>query len=210
MQLTENPVISSLDLLEKINELRERAGERPLRRNVFNGRIEDELEGDNYKTFVIDDQRGVDSHGYQLTHQQALLVGMRESKVVRRGVLAYVESMSAAATSSAKVLARHAVRTSGADWKVLHQAREALGDEEFWAFALEATPVPAGRLPGRVFSYTPFVALGVGDTVDVEGEQAHPGLCKGYRDAMNYGAKAGKRFSGRKLGDGLVRITRVS
>lgn len=50
--------VSSVELLEKINELREQAGQPTLRRNVFNARIVDELEGSHYKTFVVEKDRG--------------------------------------------------------------------------------------------------------------------------------------------------------
>ena len=81
-----------------------------------NARIVDELEGDHYESFVVQNpnktetkafnSRIVDeidefiayetfvSHGqeskiYQLTEDQCLLVGMRESKGVRKSVLKY-------------------------------------------------------------------------------------------------------------------------
>ncbi|EFB9251935.1 hypothetical protein E8L62_01110 [Escherichia coli] len=82
--------MSSYDFLTKvINPARVEAGEKPVRNNDFVSRIEDELDGQNvtYEIFV---SFGQDVKSYTLNTDQLLLVGMRESKVVRRKVLAYI------------------------------------------------------------------------------------------------------------------------
>ncbi|HGF6106429.1 TPA: hypothetical protein ACF2UH_002693 [Escherichia coli] len=82
--------MTSHDFLTKvINPAREEAGEKPVRNNDFVSRIEDELEGQNvtYEIFV---RRGNEVREYSLNTDQLLLVGMRESKAVRRKVLAYI------------------------------------------------------------------------------------------------------------------------
>ncbi|HHW3381132.1 TPA: hypothetical protein ACULH9_003830 [Escherichia coli] len=82
--------MTSHDFLTKvINPAREEAGEKPVRNNDFVSRIEDELEGQNvtYEIFV---SFGKDVKSYTLNTDQLLLVGMRESKAVRRKVLAYI------------------------------------------------------------------------------------------------------------------------
>ncbi|WP_025757916.1 hypothetical protein, partial [Shigella flexneri] len=81
--------MSSYDFLTKvINPARVEAGEKPVRNNDFVSRIEDELDGQNvaYEIFV---SFGQDVKSYTLNTDQLLLVGMRESKAVRRKVLAY-------------------------------------------------------------------------------------------------------------------------
>ncbi|EFH4059093.1 hypothetical protein F9360_05180 [Escherichia coli] len=82
--------MSSYDFLTKvINPARVEAGEKPIRNNDFVSRIEDELDGQNltYEIFV---RKGQDVKSYTLNTDQLLLVGMRESKAVRRKVLAYI------------------------------------------------------------------------------------------------------------------------
>lgn len=82
--------MSSYDFLTKvINPARVEAGEKPVRNNDFVSRIEDELDGQNvaYEIFV---SFGQDVKSYTLNTDQLLLVGMRESKAVRRKVLAYI------------------------------------------------------------------------------------------------------------------------
>lgn len=210
---SETSTISSIELLEKINELREQAGQAPVRRNVFNARVEDELDGFNYKSFVVEGQRGSDSVGYELTYDQALLVGMRESKTIRRAVLAYVEQLrDGQVHGNPLVLARAELRSlslSAGVVKTLAEAREVLGDEVFWSFLSESKPLLASDIPKRVYAYDKFAMLDVGEGVEVEGLSAAPGVCKDYGNAVNYGLRAGKRFSGRKLGEGRVLITRI-
>ncbi|EFN0229121.1 hypothetical protein J5218_000749 [Escherichia coli] len=82
--------MSSYDFLTKvINPARVEAGEKPVRNNDFVSRIEGELDGQNvaYEIFV---SFGQDVKSYTLNTDQLLLVGMRESKAVRRKVLAYI------------------------------------------------------------------------------------------------------------------------
>lgn len=91
-----NPTVqtmSSKDLLEVINQVRESVGENKIRLNDFNNRIEDELENDNYETFVVQNLNNTESIHYRLTEEQCMLVAMRESKVVRRTVLNQLKMM---------------------------------------------------------------------------------------------------------------------
>lgn len=207
--------VSSVELLEKINELREQAGQATLRRNVFNARIVDELEGSHYKTFVVEkDRGGSDSVAYELTYEQAMLVGLRESKLIRRAVLTYLEQMRGASPEGNPLtLARAAIRSlrlSQETVDTLAGARTVLGDAEFWEFLVENKPIPLAAFPSRTYAYEKFSVLEVGEGVEVPGDSAAPGACKDYGVAVNYGLRSGRRFSGRKVGDGKVLITRVS
>lgn len=80
--------MTSLDLREIINAARAEHGESQIRNNDLVKRIEDELEGElgGCKTFVTA-QGGTPMKYYDLTRDQCTLVGMRESKGVRRSVL---------------------------------------------------------------------------------------------------------------------------
>lgn len=79
--------MSSKDLLEVINQVRSDIGEPLLRLNSFNLKIEDELEGDHYTKNVVENNNLTISYVYDLTIDQCILIGMRESKSVRRSVL---------------------------------------------------------------------------------------------------------------------------
>lgn len=86
--------MSSLELRELINSSRKSAGEPQVRNDQFLARVEDEL-GDElegvqkYYTPVYGNQVAT----YDLTLDQCMLVGMRESKSVRRSVLEKLKSL---------------------------------------------------------------------------------------------------------------------
>jgi phage antirepressor YoqD-like protein len=80
--------ISSNELRDMVNEARSQAGEPKVRNDQFIIRVQDEL-GDELgecKT-IAHPQSRVDMASYELTLDQCMLVGMRESKAVRRSVL---------------------------------------------------------------------------------------------------------------------------
>ncbi|MFW1970869.1 phage antirepressor KilAC domain-containing protein [Acinetobacter bereziniae] len=81
-------LMSSKELLELINHVRHGVGEPLLRLNSFNAKIEDELDGENYTKNVVRNFNNTESIVFQLTLDQCMLVGMRESKAVRKNVLA--------------------------------------------------------------------------------------------------------------------------
>lgn len=87
--------MSSTELLEVINMERVRFGEEPVRRNDFAGRVAHELAGDDYETIVVRNHNGTFSTTYQLTVDQCMLVAMRESRGVRRNVLAALKESEA-------------------------------------------------------------------------------------------------------------------
>lgn len=87
MESNKDLVMTSEEFLKTIiNPAREDAGEKPTRHNDLVTRIEDELDDQKltYESFV---RRGNNVKVYTLDYEQLLLVGMRESKAVRRVVL---------------------------------------------------------------------------------------------------------------------------
>ncbi|EXB47260.1 phage antirepressor KilAC domain protein [Acinetobacter baumannii 146457] len=78
---------SSLDLLKIINQVRQEFGEPTIRPNDFHARIHDELEGEHYETFVVNNPNRTVTVAANLNHDQSMLISMRESKGVRRKVL---------------------------------------------------------------------------------------------------------------------------
>ena len=79
--------MSSLELRQLINDSRAENQEPEIRLNKLNEKIADELEGQHYPKSVVKNPNGTESEIYHLTREQCTLVGMRESKAVRRSVL---------------------------------------------------------------------------------------------------------------------------
>lgn len=86
--------MSSLDFLNNIiNPARVEAGETPHEPRKFLAKIEDELELDGTgKKFRLNSNHTQTAY-YDLDFDQMMLVGMRESKAVRRAVLAKLKVM---------------------------------------------------------------------------------------------------------------------
>ena len=80
--------MSSIELREMINDARALAGEPKVRNDHFLSRVEDEL-GDDLEGVkkYFTPHHGNQVATYDLTLDQCMLVGMRESKAVRRSVL---------------------------------------------------------------------------------------------------------------------------
>lgn len=87
------PTMSSIELLALINQARAAFNEPEVRRNQFNARVEDELEGTHYKKTVVTNENGTESVVFKLSQDQCMLVSMRESKAVRRWVLEKIKAM---------------------------------------------------------------------------------------------------------------------
>ncbi|RNF93724.1 phage antirepressor [Pseudomonas putida] len=86
--------MDTTELLALVNEARAAFGEGSVRHNDFVARCKDELDGEFYETFVIKlDGPGRPSEGLRLTADQCKLVAMRESKGVRRRVLARLNEL---------------------------------------------------------------------------------------------------------------------
>jgi hypothetical protein len=96
--------MSSFDLLDLVNAARKEFGESEVRRNDFTARCRDELDGEYYETFVVRNQRGPASDGLMLTKDQCLLVSMRESKAVRRNVVAKINALEVPELSTIQIL----------------------------------------------------------------------------------------------------------
>ena len=93
--------VTSHELLVIVNEERAKAGESEVRHGDFLARCRDELEGDFYETFVLmPEGRGRPSEGIRMNPDQCKLVAMRESKSVRRHVLARLKELEAKAAQS--------------------------------------------------------------------------------------------------------------
>jgi phage antirepressor YoqD-like protein len=83
--------MTSKDLLDLINKVRIQFNEPIVRLNKFNEKIEDELDGEHYTKSVVQNLNNTSSIVYELTIEQCTLIGMRESKGVRKNVLAILK-----------------------------------------------------------------------------------------------------------------------
>lgn len=87
--------MTSLELRDLINQQRAEFGEVEVRRNHFHDRVRDEMEGENYQSFVVANPNGTQSEAFHLSLDQCMLVAMRESKGVRRQVQAKLREAQA-------------------------------------------------------------------------------------------------------------------
>lgn len=95
-----NQTMSSVDLLKVINQARKDYNEPVLRLNKFNEKIEDELDGEHYTKSVVKNPNNTTSIVYKLTLDQCMLISMRETKAVRRFVLAKIKELELKLQSS--------------------------------------------------------------------------------------------------------------
>lgn len=92
IKLNESGFMNSLDFLnEIINPERLKAGEPEVKNTHFSARIEDEL--DELPAVKIIYRFGNEMRTYDLTVDQMTLIGMRESKSVRRNILEILKRM---------------------------------------------------------------------------------------------------------------------
>lgn len=85
--------MSSEDLFYMVCKARKEFSESIPRMNDFHNRVADELEGEYYESFVVQNPNKTESTFYWLTQEQCLLVGMRESKSVRRNVTKKIKEL---------------------------------------------------------------------------------------------------------------------
>lgn len=87
--------MSSIELLDLVNKARAQFGECDVRHSDFADRCRDELDGEYYENFVVRNSRGPATEALRMTADQCKLVAMRESKGVRRSVLARLNELEA-------------------------------------------------------------------------------------------------------------------
>ena len=112
--------MSSLELLKIINDCRVSAGESKLDNRKFLIKVEDELDL-NGRTFfpTVPEGGGTPMRTYTLTLDDCMLVGMRESKSVRRSVLAKLkelESRNAIMPAAVPILTKTELAQMVIDW----------------------------------------------------------------------------------------------
>ncbi|MBX9936767.1 MAG: phage antirepressor KilAC domain-containing protein [Burkholderiaceae bacterium] len=96
--------MSSIELLELVNDARTEFGESVIRHSDFAIKCRDELDGEYYGISVVKNSRGPATEAILMTVDQCKLVAMRESKGVRRRVLARLNKLEAQVAQSAPAL----------------------------------------------------------------------------------------------------------
>lgn len=87
INISQIKTMTNVELLELVNSIRQSHGESKIRLNDFNMRIVDELDSEYYENFVVQNLNNTTSQGFVLSLEQCTLIGMRESKGVRKSVL---------------------------------------------------------------------------------------------------------------------------
>ncbi len=85
--------MTTTELLKVINTFRKEQGESEVRANDFLKRVQDELEGENYESFVVQNINKTESLVLSLNKDQCFLVAMRESKAVRKSTLEHLKKL---------------------------------------------------------------------------------------------------------------------
>lgn len=133
--------IHTYQLRECINEARAKFGENPIRNDDFIARVKDELEdvklcGAKFSHHVKMPNGGVsirEAEGYNLTFEQAMYVGMRESKGVRRAVYEVLKAQEEHIDKLSSEL--KAVRNTNKElYKVMSKAVHKLNGEDTQAY----------------------------------------------------------------------------
>jgi hypothetical protein len=87
--------ISSYDFWKVLNQIRKDEGASEIQHGDFIKRVEDECDFFNSESFVVKNTRGNrELKAYMLNHDQMILVGMRESKAVRKQVLNWLKDLT--------------------------------------------------------------------------------------------------------------------
>lgn len=87
--------MSTVDIFAMVNESRKEFDEPVIRLNDFINRCKDELQGDHYETFVVENSNNTLSEHLKITKDQCLYIAMRESKSVRRKVVEKINALDA-------------------------------------------------------------------------------------------------------------------
>ena len=96
--------MTSLELVELVNEARAEFGESHVRHNDFVALCKNELDGEYYDVVVVKNQNGTTSEAIRMTQDQCKRMAMRGSKGVRRRLLARLDALEAARAAPALAL----------------------------------------------------------------------------------------------------------
>ena len=100
MSISQEQTMTSLELMAIVNKSRIDAGETPHEPRKFLAKVEDEIDDLTGKKFRLNNNQTKTVY-YDLTRDQCMLVGMRESKAVRRSVLEKLKKVEQVAKTPA-------------------------------------------------------------------------------------------------------------
>ena len=143
--------MSSIELLDLVNQARAEFGESEVRRNDFTARCRDELEGEYYETFVVSNPRGPASEALKMTRDQCMYVLMRESKAVRRAVTVKLNEGAAApvALPNVRQLAQMVIKAEDARELAEAERDEAIRTKALIGSKREATAMATASAAKR-------------------------------------------------------------
>lgn len=144
--------MSSLDLLDLVNAARLEFGESEVRRSDFTARCKDELSGEYYETFVVHNLRGPASEALKLTFDQCMLISMRESKAVRRKVVASLNAAKPVSLPSHVEALRLYADQLEENQRVTHQLSIAAPKIEFVDRYVESTGLKGFRQVAKLLN----------------------------------------------------------
>lgn len=121
---TESLETTSYELWEKVNEFRISEGEPKIRHDQFINKVECELEDLGVCKYFAHPQNGIDMKYYDLNKDQSLLVGMRESRIVRRKVLDWIKSLSGVEHQIPQTLSQALLLASQQAEQIEHQKEQ--------------------------------------------------------------------------------------
>ena len=121
--------INSVDFLnEYINPARNRNGQGKVAYKDFIARVIDETEKSHEEIFLMDSTGGRKRHVVNLSYDEMILVGMRESKAVRKSVLSKLKELSRPKEDPVLLLARR-VLEQDAEIKALEKSKSQINDK---------------------------------------------------------------------------------
>lgn len=124
--------MSSIELLELVNESRVNHGENPVRHNDFIARCKDELDEGDYEIFVIapPERGGRSFEAIRMTADQCKLVAMRESKGVRRWVLNRLKELESKQAPAVPQTMAQALRLAAEQAELLEEKQRLLAQAQ--------------------------------------------------------------------------------
>ena len=132
LPIVSNPeeiTMNSVDFLnEYINPAREVNGQSKVAYKDFIARVIDETEKSHEEIFLMDSTGGRKRHVVNLSYDEMILVGMRESKAVRKSVLLKLKELSQPKEDPAVLLARK-VLEQDEEIKALQKTKAQINDK---------------------------------------------------------------------------------
>jgi len=113
--------MTSLELYALVNTARLEYNETSVRQNDFLARCKDELDGEDYETFVVENSNKTKSKGLILSKDQCMYIAMRESKAVRRSVVAQINAIEVSAQPAIPQTYAEALRLAADQAEVIEQ-----------------------------------------------------------------------------------------